>query len=223
MPHGAPALATLLCAGGYGAGGQGSAYEDELIRRQYEYQQQQRLRQAAMQQQASQAQQQAMFQAQVQQAQREALLAQQRQGGGGGAGASYGGRPMSGKEKKQLKKQQEAQAKAQKKLQAQRQKAFKSAQRSASKRGAMGVQRRRGPLSLLLSFKGIAVAGGVGYMWLMQRPLLNQVRPLPPRPSSPAGPPPPTVHRCSPPRPGLTSIAITLMYVSPRLSWRASR
>ena len=87
--------------------------------------------------------------------------------------------------------------KAQKAAASKRQKQFSSAQRSASKRGGagMGVRPRRGgPLGFIVSFKGAALIGGVGYMYIAQRELLLRLVGMglkcnARRPSLPAAPP----------------------------------
>lgn len=142
--------------------GYGNSYEQELLRRQYELQQQQRL---AQQQAQMRGQRDAMLQEQLQ---REALLraAQQQQ---------QQQMPMSNKEKKRLlKAQEDAKKKKQKEYEA-RQKAFKAAQKkrgATSGRGRSAVSERKGFFGHLFSFKGLALTGGVGYLYIAQRELL---------------------------------------------------
>jgi len=182
----------------------GGAYEAELRRRQYEYQQQQlraaqgyndrssQQAQAALQaQQAQQARQaQQALQAQLQQQQMlDAMRRAQResQTAHGGFGSGDGPKPQMGrtaqtlgkKEKAQLKKQEEANAKQKKKAAAVRAKAFEQAQRAALRRGgakgAMRPTRRNGLVAFVLSFKGAALVGIVGAMWLTQREALIKI------------------------------------------------
>ena len=93
---------------------------------------------------------------------------------------------MTKKQKKELekrqaaaKKQQAQNAKTAKASAAKRQQEFaKAAKRQASARQGMGGVRPRrtsdgkGPLGFVLSVKGVALLGGVGYMWVAQRQLL---------------------------------------------------
>lgn len=105
---------------------------------------------------------------------------------------------MSKKERAALEKAQQEKEKAAKKAAANRQKAFQAAQKLAQKQGgkkqpagraygagsrpasraygggygAMSNRKKGGPLGFLLSIKGAALVGGVGFMWVNQRELL---------------------------------------------------
>jgi len=149
-------------------------YQEELLRQQ--------LRQQASQQQQ---QQQAQYARQAQQeallrAQREAMLKQAQRGNGGYQGGSFyndGGSkpPLSKKEQRELKKKQEKDAKTlqelQKTNQKLRQQAAKKRYSSSSRRAASGAKRGGLP-GFVLSWKGLALTGGLAVLYFTQRELL---------------------------------------------------
>lgn len=96
--------------------------------------------------------------------------AQQQQQQGGGFGNK--GKPLSKKEQKKRESELKKKEAEQKKAFAARQKAFKQAHATASKRGGRDGVAKRGLLGRLLSFKGIALFSGAGYMFVAQRELL---------------------------------------------------
>ena len=118
--------------------------------------------------------------------------------GGASAGRAGGGRTqaMSKKDKAKLEKAQKEREKQMKKAQENRQKAFKNAQKAAARgggkpaygmgggrpasRGAMASKPDRGGVvGFVLSPKGLALLGGVGFMYLQQRPLLMKLTSVP--------------------------------------------
>jgi len=176
-------LSAAQRAGGYGAGA--GSYEEELLRRQYEFQQQQRLRQMQQQQMQkqqmaqAQAQQQAVRQAQYEASQRDAYIAAQQrdeaqQRARGSGGYASGTKPMSTKDKKKAQKQQAEAAKRRQKEVEARQKAFLAAQKKAGRGGGSrrAVSERSGPLSFIFSVKGVALTGVAGYLFVAQRALM---------------------------------------------------
>jgi hypothetical protein len=148
-------IASAQRGGGYGAGGQGMGYEDELLMRQQQFAQQR-------------AQQEALQRAQLQYQAQQYAQQQQQQGGGFG----NKGKPLSKKEQKKRESELKKKEAEQKKAFAARQKAFKQAHATASKRGGRDGVAKRGLLGRLLSFKGIALFSGAGYMFVAQRELL---------------------------------------------------
>ena len=87
--------------------------------------------------------------------------------------SGMGQKPMSNKEKKKLQKAQEAAAAKKKKEYEARMKAFKAQQNKRAGRSA--VSERKNPLAMLFSFKGLALTGTVGYLYVAQRELMTSI------------------------------------------------